>query len=189
MAECSEDRKRIACVLGPDWLTEIKNSSIKVFSTIETLSNHVVRERNDMLCLYIPGQDLKKLVEGDVISLAQVESVNSYYNSASEFQLDSKQYRRISPKLLFLMTTDLQRRLTDFLNAYLPQGQNSSTSESLKPARTRRKKRRRTKNVLVTSATGHFDPRCHKCSTIFQEPHQLECGHRQCQSCIDNQEG
>ncbi|CAF1136935.1 unnamed protein product [Rotaria sordida] len=31
--------------------------------------------------------------------------------------------------------------------------------------------------------------KCHKCSFVFQDPFQLICGHRQCRSCIDNQEG
>ncbi|CAF3595070.1 unnamed protein product [Rotaria sp. Silwood1] len=31
--------------------------------------------------------------------------------------------------------------------------------------------------------------KCHKCLSVFQDPFQLVCGHRQCRSCIDKQEG
>ncbi|CAF1174666.1 unnamed protein product [Rotaria sordida] len=31
--------------------------------------------------------------------------------------------------------------------------------------------------------------KCHKCSSVFQDPFQLACGHRQCRLCIDKQEG
>jgi hypothetical protein len=37
-----------------------------------------------------------------------------------------------------------------------------------------------------------LDPKfiCPKCSLILRDPVQLSaCGHRQCQSCLDNQQG
>ena len=191
MAERGENRKHTALVLGPAWLTEMKSSSIKAFVTIDALIDYVVGERepDDTLCLFIPGQHLKKLIDSNILSLTYVESVNSYYNSGMEFTQHSDLYRGGNAKLHRIMTTDLQMRLMDFFNARLGQVKTSSYESKPNASRTRRKKRSKTKNVVITNATAHFDPKCHKCSSIFQDPYQLQCGHRQCRSCVDKQKG
>jgi hypothetical protein len=190
MAEINDGKNRIALVLGPEWLTATKSPTTKVFASVEVLIDYALGQVNEtaLFGLFIPGQHLKQLLNSNLHNLTQVESINSYYNSEVDYQLHTQFLGGINPKLHFFMTGDLLTRLTSFINAKILCAQNAVNQSVFKPVPLRRKKRSKT-NRTVTSNSGRPDLTCGKCRTIFQDPFQLACGHRQCRSCIEKQEG
>ncbi len=55
MAEINDDKDRIARVLGPEWLNEIKSPTSKAFTSVDELIDYVFRPAK-VIALFIPGQ-------------------------------------------------------------------------------------------------------------------------------------
>ncbi|CAM2714323.1 unnamed protein product [Rotaria socialis] len=191
MAENSHLKYLKTLILGPQWLTEIKNSAIKVFSNFEELLDNVSQASNndDSFRLFVPSQYLKELIDKNVHKLIHVDSINIYYNSEVEYQLHIESYQSISSKLNFLATTDLMARVLATIHPYFNDQVGPDNQSVSKPTVVRRRKKKKKSKRVVVSNTISFDMKCHKCLSVFDDPFQLACGHRQCKSCIDKQEG
>ncbi|CAF1250806.1 unnamed protein product, partial [Rotaria sp. Silwood1] len=190
MADNSDVKNSISLVLGPEWLREMKSPTIKVFSTLKELLDNISQPENsnDSFRVFIPGQYIEHLIKNDIHNSVHVDSIHSYYNSEVDFQLHTKQYQSISNKLHFLMTADLAARLLAAFGLHSTHQVGTGNQSISKPSRARRKTKTKGRRVVVSN-TVSFDMKCHKCSSVFQDPFQLACGHRQCRSCIDKQEG
>lgn len=190
MAENNDTKHIVSLVLGPEWLTGIKNSTIKVFGSLEALLNSLpqLKNNNSLLRLFLPGEYLKQLIDNNIHKLEYIDSINGYYNSAMRYDSDIRIYRDTSDKIHFLMTNDLITRiLAVYENAAKRQVQPTEQTAP-QPTPVRRRKKKKSKGVVISNSISP-DMNCPKCSTLFQEPYQLNCGHRQCKSCIDKEQG
>ena len=190
MAENNNIKTPKALIVGPEWLTEIKNPMIIVVSTYDALLKSINQSLvdNDLLRIFIPGQFLKPLINSGVHDLAHVDSIYIYFDSLSDYQSNVRMNQGINDKLHFLMTTDLLTEISAAISPYFTSGTDASRASMSKSTPSRRKKTKKSKGIVVANAVS-IDINCHKCSLKFDEPFQLDCGHRQCKSCIDKQEG
>ncbi|CAF3999429.1 unnamed protein product [Rotaria magnacalcarata] len=186
MAENSHLKPSKTLILGPEWLTEIKSSAIKVFSSFEELLDNLSQASNndDSFRLFVPSQYLKELIDKNVYKLIYVDSINIYYNSELDYRLHIHSYQSISNKLNFLVTTDLMTRVLAAIHPYFNDQAGPDHQSISKPTVVRRRKKKKKSKLVVVSNTIPFDMKCHKCLSVFDDPFQLVCGHRQFQDCF-----
>jgi len=161
----------------------------------------------DIFLLIIPHIDLEDLLNDPVYKFSQVKVIYVYYDNNESFEPDQAYYENRYTKLRFCYERDLAKELDKpkIDNAVHRSGTidrtainsfASSVTQRVSAKRPSTTGRHSTAQKVCSSVSLHgfsvknieqIDQRfiCPICKLIFREPHQLVCGHRTCQSCIN----
>jgi hypothetical protein len=187
---------------------EISGLPIILFTQILDLIKYLAGNINsvDRFVLIVPSDCIDQLRNDPIYIFRQTRKIYIYYDNDSDLNRDKARIQNEHEKLVFCYKRNLsalvQKFKTDTANS-IP-GSNSqatvydvalSYNQRLLAKRSNRAAHQSTTPKRVASSSKHGFPVtkieqvysrhiCPSCNVLFRDPHQLECGHRICKSCI-----
>ena len=180
------------------------------FSQLAILLHHIAENLSkiDQFILFIPVGNLLELLNDPNYGCPQVRLIHVLYRDTAQMQRDKERYEHDHPKLKFsherTVSGELERLTTNValdrsrsVDTSLLQSVVFGTSQRMagKRSATTTENSAVSKRICARPSTASPHPQgepiaekyiCRWCQLILQIPHQLECGHRVCKSCLPN---
>jgi len=170
-----------------------------------TLKKYVYEniKRFDSISIYASHGDIDELVASDILNLEQVKRVICCCDSLDDMRLAAGLCHDVSNKFDFCLKTEVENRIQKTLDSDVLNSSRSLHHNYLlttigdKKQQMQMKEQNLTANKSFISSRWMvgFDARnkdvinsmyfCRICFLILRDPVQLDCGHRQCKSCVD----
>ena len=185
--------------------------SIKWFINLADLDKYIYDhiKYEDTFFLHISGLYLNKLIKKSIHTIPQVRRIYTYYDTNDVLQCAQNLFAAESEerkKLEFSLRRNLDKQLenAEAAGAVDPsRPRDDLTIHSIAETKFDRISAKRAFDSgrhsplpkrFASTNQGHIiginrnsNFICPSCNILFQEPYQLDCGHRLCKSCVDNE--
>jgi hypothetical protein len=177
---------------------------VQIFEMIKYVSENITS--TDTFVLIVPGGIIEELFSDSIYRFEQVRSIYVYYDNNNDLERDKIRLQHEHGKLRFLHERNLKALIETFKvnnvtsssrSNYQPTINNVASlwEQSLSVKRSNPAGRHSPEPKRFASPSKHGFPVksieqihshyiCSSCKFLFRDPHQLECGHRICQTCI-----
>jgi len=186
-----------------------ENSKIQMFFEAKELIDYIDQNYKyfDSFVVFIHGRHMDLLLQSDIWQYTQVKRITLYFDSMDSLRPAKQIFSETSSKFMFCLKTEVANRIqnihdSDDLNSPHPLEETAwkaNCQERRSQATKKQEKVAAELSFMVPKNRGGFNTRnlstipascrCETCRYILRDPAQLSCGHRLCESCVENLKG